>query len=340
MVIRRTLHAAKAGVETAQLIQGATPNIVVWSSGLAKLRYYAPEVETDAAPLLLVTPIINRYRIVDLKPEGSLVASLVARGIPVYVTDWGEPRRIDASTDWETYVLRWLPEMAALVAASHEREQVDVLGYCLGGTLSIMFAARFPNMVRRLATLAAPVDFSVEDDYMPLLRQWVDPGHFPVERLTRAFGNMPGRLIMQGFLWQKPMDTLLKPVNAWKRFDDLDFARLFGALESWNTDNVDVPGATYRRLIQDLYRDNLLFKGEFLLRGQAVDLSRITCPVLVITMHKDTTCPPSAALALLDKVSSTRKERLDLKGGHVTPVVSSRGRGDMHDPLADWLLQD
>lgn len=334
----RALHAAQAGVETAQLLHGATEHTVVWSSGPVSLRYYAPEIETDAEPLLLITPLINRYRIVDLKPGGSLVASLVARGIPVYVTDWGEPRRIDQGTDWETYVLRWLPQMAALAAASHGREQVDVLGYCLGGTLSMMFAARFPNLVRRLATLAAPVDFHVDDDFMPLMQRWLDPAHFPVERLTRAFGNMPGKLIMQGFLWQKPLDTLKKPYNAWKRFDDLGFAQLFGAIESWNNDNVDVPGATYRRLIQDLYRDNLLAKGEFTLRGEPVDLGRITCPLLVITMHKDTTCPPSAATKLLELVSSTETQHMDLKGGHVTPVVSGKGRQTMHDPLADWLM--
>jgi polyhydroxyalkanoate synthase len=336
----RVLNAAKGGAEAAQLLHGATPHSVVWSSGPATLRHYAPQVETTATPLLLVTPIINRYRIVDLKPGGSLVESLVARGIPVYVTDWGAPRRIDADTDWETYVLRWLPQMAELAAAAHGGPRVDVLGYCLGGTLSVMFAARFPQLIRRLATLAAPVDFHVDEAHMDVMREWVNPACFPVERLTRAFGNMPGRLVLQGFLWHKPFDTLLKPYNAWKRFDELGFAQLFGALESWNQDNVDIPGATYRRLIQDLYRDNLLAKGEFTLRGQAVDLSQIEAPLLVITMHKDTTCPPASALALLERVSSERRERLDLKGGHVTPVVSGSGRARLHDPLADWLLAD
>ena len=55
-------------------------------------------------------------------------------------------------------------------------------------------------------------------------------------------------------------------------------------------------------------------------------------------MHKDTTCPPSAATKLLELVSSTETQHMDLKGGHVTPVVSGKGRQTMHDPLADWLM--
>jgi polyhydroxyalkanoate synthase len=331
---KRSGNAAGAAVRALTLLSGATPHEVVWSSGPVRLRRYEPE-ERRGVPLLLVAPIINRYRVVDLEPGASLVGSLVERGIPVYLLDWGEPRRIDAGTDFEDYVLRYLPRACAAIP---HVSPVDILGYCLGGTLAVLFAAPFPDRVRRLVTLCAPVDFGREEAHMDLMREWVQPLCFPVERLTRAFGNMPGHLIHKGFHWQRPLASALKYVRAWRRFDQPGYADRFLTLESWNLDGVDVPGAAYRRLIRDLYRENRLVQGTFELGGQRVDLARIGSPLLVVVARQDTTCPPAAALALLEQVSSARKETLELRGGHVTPVVGPQARERLHDPLADWLL--
>jgi poly[(R)-3-hydroxyalkanoate] polymerase subunit PhaC len=333
--LRRVRNAVRAVSKAAKLLSGATPHEVVWSSGPVSLRYYAPRVEVaGATPLLLVMPVINRFRIVDLAPGQSLVESLVERGIPVYLVDWGEPRRIDNSTDFEDYVLRYLPQAARRLPA----ERFDVMGYCLGGTISVMFAATHPHLVRRFVTLNTPVDFHTGEPHMDLMTSWVDPRYFPVERLTSAFGNMPGRLIQQGFLWNTPVGTMLKGWRAWDRFDDQAYAERFTFLESWNQDAVDVPGAAYRRLIQDLYRSNLLAQSRFPLRDGVVDLRRITCPLMVISARRDTICPPGAATALLDLVGSSEKTHLELRGGHVAPVVASSARAELHDPLADWLL--
>jgi polyhydroxyalkanoate synthase len=133
------------------------------------------------------------------------------------------------------------------------------------------------------------------------------------------------------------VDTALKLKRAWPRFEDAEFAERFWALESWNADSVDVPGAAYRRLIKELYLENRLARGEFLLRGEPVDLSRIECPLLVVSSGRDTTCPPDAANALLDLVGSKRKETLELKGGHVLPVVGPRAKATFHHQLAEWL---
>ena len=341
--ITRLKNAVTATRRAAALQGGATPHEVVWRSGPVRLRYYAPTVAdvTDGAaprtPLLLVTPIINRFRVVDLAPESSLVGSLVAQGLPVYLVDWGDVRRIDGGTDWEDYVLRYLRRAADVVGARHPGAGMDLAGYCLGGTIAVLFAARFPERVRKLVTLTTPVDFSGAEPHMDLLRQWVAPATFPVERITEAFGAMPGRLIQQGFLWQRPVDSAFKLRDAWPRFQDLGFARFFSVLESWNQDAVDVPGAAYRRLIRDLYNENHLARGTFLLGREPVDLGRITCPVLVVAADRDTTCPPPAAKALLDLVGSTETRYLELRGGHIAPIVGPKAKDRLHVPLARWL---
>lgn len=331
------LRNVGAGVARAvELSGGATPHRVVWRSGPVSIRRYAPDEPRGAAPLVFVMPFINRFRVVDLEPGTSLVGRLVARGLEVYLVDWGAPRRTDAGTDLEDYVLRYLPR--ALEATGHE--QVDLLGLCLGGTLSTIFAATHPARVRRLATLVAPVDFGDMD----LLGLWTDARWFPVERLTAAFGNMPGALVNQGFVWQKPVAALTKLQRAWPRFDDAAFAEFFCLLESWSNDGVDVPGAAYRRLIGALYRDNRLAKGELTLRRGgdvlAVDLGAIRCPVFVASATDDQICPPPAAKALLDLVGTPAAQRthVAVKGGHIAPLVGPRARASLQDPLADWLL--
>jgi polyhydroxyalkanoate synthase len=160
-----------------------------------------------------------------------------------------------------------------------------------------------------------------------------------VERLTAAFGNMPGALINQGFVWQKPLDTLQKPWRTWEKLDDPSFARFFAVMESWNNDQVDVPGAAYRRLIEALYRDNALAEGRFVLGGEKIDLRRIACPLLVVTAQHDTTCPPAAATALQGLVSTPadRQRHLTVKGGHVATVAGPKARATLHTPIAEWL---
>lgn len=335
--IRRLWNAASAALEAAGALEGATPHEVVWRSGPVRLRAYRPAtVAPGATPLVLVTPLINRFRVVDLD-AGSLVATLLDRGLPVYVVDWGDPRRIDAGIDLADCALRLLPRALDAIGAS---EGVDLAGYCLGGTIAVLGAACWPARVRRLVTINAPVDFSCDDEHMDLLKLWVEREHFPVEALTAAHGNMPGALILQGFSWQKPLASALKLPRAWGRMEDRAFARGFARLEAWNDDSVDVPGAAYRTLIQALYRENRLARGTLELRGRRVDLARISCPLLVVTASKDTTCPPAAARALLDLVGTPAAERAELRleGGHVAPVVGKRAAQHLHHPLADWLL--
>ncbi len=331
---KRLKESARATARALTLLTGATPHQVVARRGPARLRYYAPQGEGPArTPVLLVTPIINRFRVVDLQEGTSLVQSLCEAGIPVYVVDWGQPARIDAGTDWEDYALKTLPRFRR--AIPHEGP-IDLVGYCLGGTISILYAASFPSQVRKLVTLNTPVDFHCQEPHMDLLGTWVQPEAFPVDRLTEAFGNMPFGLISQGFNWQRPTGTAQKFTKAFQRSDERAFANYFTVLESWNQDGVDVPGAAYRRLIKDLYRENRLYLGTFRLRGRVVDLGRISCPVLVVTSKHDTTAPPASARALLERVSGPGEE-LALKGGHLGAIVGQKAPGRLHAPLAEWL---
>lgn len=329
--LKKVKNVGRGAHRAFELLAGATPNDIVWRTGPMRLRYYKPnpEVERAETPVVLITPIINRFRLVDLDEESSVVGYLTEHGVPVYLVDWGDPIRLDNRMGFEDYVLRILPEVVARTG----HEQVDVLGYCLGGTISVMFAARHPELVRRLITIVTPVDF----EPMELMRKWVDRETFPVERLTEAFGNMPGHLVSQGFDWLRPIVSLKKYPKIWEQFHKDEFVDSYVVLESWNKDGVDVPGAAYRRLIRDLYCDNTLIRGRFHLRERVLDLADITMPTLAIAGSKDHICKPDAARALIDAVSAEKKDYREVPGGHITSIIGGRARKTVYPMILDWL---
>ncbi|HEY6108536.1 MAG TPA: hypothetical protein VIV56_06480, partial [Gemmatimonadales bacterium] len=112
----------------------------------------------------------------------------------------------------------------------------------------------------------------------------------------------------------------------------------FAALETWASDNIPFPAAAYRTYLRELYQDNALAAGRHHALGRTVDLAAIRCPLMTIVAERDTICPPSAALALGDLVSSTSRHILSVPGGHVGAVVGSRAPAAVHAPLARWLL--
>ncbi len=134
--LRRTRNAVQATAHALRVLNGATSHTVPWRSGPVSLRHYKARTAPAGPPLLLITPIINRFRVVDLQAGGSLVEGLVESGVDVFVVDWGAPRRIDAGTDWEDYVLRLLPRMLDVISGEAGPLPVDVMGYCLGGTMN------------------------------------------------------------------------------------------------------------------------------------------------------------------------------------------------------------
>lgn len=323
-------NVASATLNALEHIDGATPCDILWSSGPASLRYYKPESDVGAHPIVLVMPFINRFRLADLEPKYSLTRFFVRQNRPVYIVDWGEPRRIDAGLDFEDFVLKIIRR--AVKTASTEKK-AHLMGICLGGTLASIFAARFPESIQSLVTLVAPVDFHP----MTEMVNWVQEDHFPVGDLTRAFGNMPGGMISSGFDQLKPLQTALKWHKSWEHFAKEDFAEQFMVIESWNKDNVNVPGAAYRRLICDLYRANKLAKGQFQLRNKTIDLHDITAPVLVITGKRDQICRPEAATALLEQASSERKDHISLKGGHVASIVGPKAYESLYPQMEEWM---
>jgi polyhydroxyalkanoate synthase len=304
--------------------------------GARLLHFTRPRVTEphDAAPrtpLLLVPSLINRWYVMDLRPGASLVEALVGAGFDVWLLDWGVPEAEDRYLDWDA-VLRRLGRAVRRVLRETAVRELAILGYCMGGTLTAIFAAQHPELCAALVTLAAPIDFASGG----MLRHMVEPAWFDADAIADA-GNVAPVQMQAGFSALRPTLELAKLVSMPDLATDPRAREAFLALEAWASDNIPFPGEAYRRYITELYQQNQLVAGTHRANGGPVRLEAIRCPTLVITASRDTICPPAAATALLAHTSASDTAIVEVPGGHVGAVVGSRAAREMYPKLIRWL---
>jgi polyhydroxyalkanoate synthase subunit PhaC len=318
---------------------GQTPADVVHRENKWRLLRYRhrPEGVAYRTPILMVPSLINRWYVLDLMPQRSFVEWVVGRGHDVFLIDWGAPGPEDRYLTFDDLCDRYLGRALRIAARSSEHGRAHLLGYCMGGILTAVHTAAYPERVASLVQLAAPVSF--DDD--GLLSAWTRTRSFDVDAVVAAFGNVPRQLMQGAFHMLRPTLTLSKAAYLLDRAWDDHSLDGFLALETWGNDNVWLPGEFYRRYIEELYRGDALVRGTFSLSGRPVHLQAIRCPVLNVTFEQDGIVPWRSAAALLDLVSSVDKTHLHLKGGHVGALVSSKASESLWPKLAGfWAAHD
>lgn len=316
-------------------LTGQTPHSVVWSENKWRLLRFAPQTKTFATPILMVPSLINRWYVLDLGPERSLIEWLVAKGHEVYCIDWGTPGPEDRYLTWDDIGGRYLGRAVRQACRTSEVDDVHVLGYCLGGTLATAYVAAFPDQVKSLLALAAPIDFSQAG----IMTTWTRVPTFDVRSLLEAFGNVPHQLMQVSFNMLRPTLKAAKAVSVLDRAWDDEFMDGFLATEKWGNDNVSFPGECYAQYIEQLYRGNRLVEGEFAVLGRPARLSAIECPLLAIAFTDDHIVPVPSAQPLIDLASSRDKQLLVDRGGHVGAVVSRKAAQRLWPALQTFWAQ-
>jgi polyhydroxyalkanoate synthase len=337
-----TLQKLRLGMhimlEGARIETGRTPRAVIWSKNKARLYRYAPTAQKRfAVPILLVYALINRPYILDLLPGSSLVEYLVGQGFDVYLLDWGIPGDEDSDLGFEHYLFDYLARAVKRMLSFSRSREFTLLGYCMGGTMSAMYAALFPDQpLRNLVLLASPIDFTPEAT--GLYGLWTSARYFNPHQMVEALGNIPGELIDLGNRLVKPVANFVGPyVTMWERIAHDRPLDSWLAVNKWVSDGIPFPGAAFRQWISDFYQQNKLVKGEIELRGRRVDLTHICCPVLVIAGQQDHICTLPQAEAAMRLLGSQDKEFFTLDAGHVGLLTSPNARKKLWPRLWNWL---
>jgi polyhydroxyalkanoate synthase subunit PhaC len=313
-----------------------TPCEVVYEEDRVKLKHYLPVRETELkTPLLVVYALINRETMLDLQPGRSVVRSFLENGIDLYMVDWGYPTRKDRFLTIDDHVNGYMDNAVDFIRRRHGLQNINLMGICMGGTFSVIYAALHPQKIKNLITTVSPTHF---DTNQGLLHTWMRA--VGVDRLVEAFGNMPGDLLNFLFLLLNPARLMIdKYIGLLEQMDNKEFVENFIRMEKWIFDSPDVPGETFRQFITDCYQKNLLIQSRMDVGGRCVDLRKITMPVLNFFGKYDHLVPPEACNRLTRAVASTDTEDVCLDTGHIGIYVSSKCQREFAPKIAAWLKQ-
>lgn len=326
------------GSEDVDIRTGQTPKEVIWTKNKARLYHYLPVREKRfPLPLLFIYALINRFYILDLMPGNSLIEYLVNQGFEVYLLDWGIPGEEDKQLGFEQYIFDYIARAVKKVLGHAHAQECSLLGYCMGGTMSAMYAALFPaSALRNLILLTTPIDFMSE--YTGLYGIWLNEKHFNPDVLVDLFSNIPGELIHAGNLMLKtvPNDASVRATMPNCTRQSRAMMTLL-AMNKWVNDGVPFTGEAFRQWIYDFYQQNNLVKGKINLRGQHVDLWRISCSVLAIAGKRDALCTLPQAEAAMRLISSQDKEFVVLDAGHAGLLIGADAQKKLFPKLFAWL---
>ncbi len=325
-----------------------TAGQVVFRNDLFELIQYTPLTETVfERPYLMVPPCINKYYILDLQPDNSVVRYMVEQGHTVFLVSWKNPDASMSQITWDDYVGDGVIKAMEVVKDIGGTDQINVLGFCVGGTLTAtalaVLTARKKNIVASLTLLTTLLDFSDTG----ILDVFIDEGMVKLRESTIGgegghFGMMSGLELGNTFSFLRPNDLVWNYVveNYLKGNSPPPFDLLY-----WNGDSTNLPGPMYCWYLRHTYLQNELIKpGKLTVCGEKVDLGKITVPAYIYASHDDHIVPWKSAYESTQILKGKNRFVLGASG-HIAGVINPPAKNKRHyfenNKLAktadDWL---
>ena len=322
-----------------------TPGSVVFENDLIQLIQYAPTTaKVHERPLLIVPPCINKYYILDLQPDNSLVAHAVAQGHTVFLVSWRNAGPEQGNLGWDDYLEQGVMQAIDVALAISGADRANTLGFCIGGTLLAsalaVLAARGEDKAASLTLLTTMLDFSNTGELGLMVSEQAVAAR---EGTIGHGGLLKGRELAQVFAALRAND-LIWPyvVNGYlKGKAPPAFDLLF-----WNGDDTNLPGPMYCWYLRNTYLENKLREpGGTVQCGLPVDLGQITVPAFVYASREDHIVPWQTAYASTQLLGGDVRFVLGASGhiaGVINPPAKTKRNHWVGDVAADaerWLEQ-
>ncbi|MCH2547268.1 MAG: alpha/beta fold hydrolase [Alphaproteobacteria bacterium] len=301
---------------------------VIWQKGNCRLLDYGVEGE-EKARMIFIPSLINRYYILDLKSQRSMVAYLRAQGIRPLVMDWNEPNQQEQSFSCDEYITQRL--MPAIASLSHTSPLIAA-GYCMGGLLALALAQLAPERVNGLVLMATPWNFHSQN--FPRVK--LDNMH--AEKLCKSLARqkvISGDIIQTLFYIHNPWHFAQK-FSAFAQLDSIsEEAEEFVAIENWVNDNVDMPSAVAEQCLIHWVQENRPANGNWRINDTSISPDALKIPVFTACPTNDTIVPPDCAEPLLPEIKNCTTIRP--KCGHVAMVAGAQAESTLWRPLNAWV---
>lgn len=323
-----------------------TEGAVVYENELFQLLEYKPlTTKVYERPFLLVPPCINKFYILDLQPDNSLIRYAVEQGHRTFVVSWRNPHEDLAHKTWDDYVEDGAMAAIDVVQSITGAEQINALGFCVGGTilsnaLAVM-AARGQEPVASATFLTTLIDFADTG----ILDVFIDEAFVQFRELQMGKGGlMKGQDLASTFSFLRPNDLVWNYVvgNYLKGETPPPFDLLY-----WNSDSTNLPGPFYAWYLRNFYlENNLVQPGKLTVCGEKLDLGQLTLPVYIYGSREDHIVPINAAYAST-QVLPGKKRFVMGASGHIAGVINPpaknkrshwiRADGKLPATLEQWL---
>ena len=320
---------------------GTTPSEVIYREGKMSLLHYVPIAEkVYPVPVFIVYAFVNRYYIMDLQPDKSVVRGLLDGGFDTYIVDWGFPSGDDRYLTFNDYVNGYMDNAIDRIRKISGSDKVTLVGVCQGGVLSLIYASLHPEKVKNLIALNTPVNFDTDKSLLNIWGREMD-----IDRIVDSFGIVPGQLLNVGYFFVDPLRHMIDifsgvydrvgPGNR-QRMDE-ESMKTFLRIVRWGSDSPGQAGEVYRQFIRDCYQRNLLIMNKMEIDGRKIDLKKITMPLLNIMAKYDNFIPNESSIPLNEAVSSMDKTMAIFPTGHLGIFVGYISQRDVLPVLTEWL---
>ncbi|MDD5030846.1 MAG: class I poly(R)-hydroxyalkanoic acid synthase [Rhodoferax sp.] len=312
-----------------------TEGAVVFENDFFQLIEYKPlTAKVYERPFLMVPPSINKYYILDLQPENSLVRYAVAQGHRTFIVSWRNPDASMAKATWDDFIEHAVIKAISVTQQVTGAKTINALGFCVGGTMLgtalAVLAARGEKPVASATFLTSMLDFAdtgvldvfIDEKFVKYREQEMGKG-----------GLMKGNDMGSTFAFLRPNDLVWNYVvgNYLKGETPPAFDLLY-----WNSDSTNLPGPFYAWYLRNTYLENNLTKpGKTTVCGQKVDLGKVDIPVFIYGSREDHIVPIGGAYASTQYLPGNRRFVMGASG-HIAGVINPPSKGKR----SHWIRAD
>lgn len=320
-------NAFKVGVDLA-----TTPGEVVFENELFQLIQYYPQTETQyRRPVFVVPPSINKYYILDLRPDNSMIGHLLQQGHPVFLMSWRNFDQAHAGTTWDDLIETGIIKGLQVTREISGEQRPNCVGFCIGGTLLstalAVLAARGDKDIASVSLLTTfldyldtgPIDIFVDEKLVAYRERTIGGKDGPIGLFKgEDMGNTFSLLRPNDLWWNYNVDKYLKGLKP------IALDLLF-----WNNDSTNLPGPMYCWYLRHTYLQNDLKSGELDCCGVKLDLRAIEAPAYILATHDDHIVPWRSAYASTELLGGTKRFVLGASG-HIAGVINPPANQKRH----------
>ncbi|MAQ86490.1 MAG: class I poly(R)-hydroxyalkanoic acid synthase [Maritimibacter sp.] len=316
-----------------------TPGKVVFRNRMFELIQYSPQTETvHETPLLVFPPWINKYYILDLKPQNSLIKWVVEQGYTLFVVSWVNPDETYSDVGLDTYITEGYLTAIEQVKQLSGQKRLNVIGYCIAGTtlaltLSYLHKKK-DNSIKSATFFTALTDFSDQGEFTPFLTDdFVDS--LEVEMAEKGYLNH--KIMARTFSFLRSNDLVYRPaIRSYMMGESPPaFDLLF-----WNGDGANLPGRMCTEYLRWLCQQNLFARGELELLGETLSLKDVRVPLFSITCETDHIAAWKACFNGVRQMGSRSKTFLVSESGHIAGIVNPPSKKKYGHYVNEDLSQD